>query len=240
MVAKDEWVQAAITDDNVVVELLVRLKQAQAAPSPPKSALPAPRWGIRQRRSRPMLLRCDGKRDGDFNVSARGSPTTPLCWSGGSSDASPSAAEGFEETSTHVLRSPPVAPSRSKGSACSETNRTSSKKPGRKKTFAEEDLVLKERVHLEKEIASTRATRKEHHDDLKRIRLDLNLVDTAKNSSLIDNEPGKAPCPRAPPSESLDDDRELPLDSHNVGKSIFVLPDLNMMPAEDDSGHIIS
>ncbi|KAK8654908.1 hypothetical protein V6N13_107504 [Hibiscus sabdariffa] len=103
MVVKDEWVQAAIADDNVVVEFLVRLKQAQAAPSPSKSAL---KWGIRQRRSRPMLLRCDVKRDGDFNVCARGSPTTPLCWSGGSSDASPSAVDGFEETSTRVLRSP--------------------------------------------------------------------------------------------------------------------------------------
>ncbi|XP_039018806.1 uncharacterized protein LOC120150166 [Hibiscus syriacus] len=71
MMVKDEWVQAAINDDNVVVELLVRLKQAQAAPSAPKSALPALKWGIRHRRSRPMLLRCYAKRDG-------GSPTTPF------------------------------------------------------------------------------------------------------------------------------------------------------------------
>ncbi|MFQ6619202.1 hypothetical protein Gotur_000691 [Gossypium turneri] len=354
MMVKDEWIRAAITDDNVVVELLVRLKQAQAAPPAPKSGLPALRWGIRQPRSRSMLLRCDAKRDGDFNVSARGSPTTPLCWSGGSGDASPSAADGFEETSKHVIRSPPVAPSRSKredgylfiftisfvsplyrspvpvldfyskifipvpavksqgtslkrdflkrgghfghdknvlmggvgsidptkegalsllvsvlgfndnvvfmereyyqGTASSESNRTSTKRSRRKKTFAElkeeENLLLKERVHLEKEIASTRATCKEHratNENLKRIRLDLNM-DTVKNSSLIADESEKVPCLRVPsssdstlPPEALDDDRKPSLDSCNVGKvnssekSVFMLPDLNMMPAEDDS-----
>ncbi|KAB2019988.1 hypothetical protein ES319_D07G035100v1 [Gossypium barbadense] len=254
MMVKDEWIRAAITDDNVVVELLVRLKQAQAAPPAPKSALPILRWGIRQPRSRSMLLRCDAKRDGDFNVSARGSPTTPLCWSGGSGDASPSAADVFEETSKHVIRSPPVAPSRSKGTASSESNRTSTKRSRRKKTFAElkeeENLLLKERVHLEKEIASTRATCKEHratNENLKRIRLDLNM-DTVKNSSLIADESEKVPCLRVPsssdstlPPEALDDDRKPSLDSCNVGKvnssekSVFMLPDLNMMPAEDDS-----
>ncbi|XP_039063090.1 uncharacterized protein LOC120207737 isoform X2 [Hibiscus syriacus] len=176
MMVKDEWIRAAIADDNLVVELLVRLKQAQAAPPASKYALPAFKWGIRQRRSKPMLLRCEARRDGDFNVSASGSPTTPLCWSGGSSDASPSAAAGFEETSSHVRRSPPVAPSRSK--------------------------------------------------------LD-------SNSSLIGNEPERVPCPRPRLSSDStlpsDDDRELPLDSRNAGKLTFVLPDLNMVPAEDDS-----
>ncbi|KAK8535214.1 hypothetical protein V6N13_081354 [Hibiscus sabdariffa] len=235
MMAEDGWVQAAITDDNVVVELLVRLKQAQTAPKP---ALPALKWGMRQRRSRPVLFRFDAKRDGDFNASARGSPTTPLCWSGGSSsDASPSAADGFEETSAHVLRSPP----RSKGSVSCETNRVRTKRLRRKKTFAElkeeVNILLKERVHLKEEIASTRATCEEHratNDNLKRIRLDLNLEDTEKKLSLIDNEPD----PRAPSSSSdlsLDDDRKPLIDSVSGEKSIFVLPDLNMMPAEDDS-----
>ncbi|WRX33985.1 hypothetical protein QQP08_026472 [Theobroma cacao] len=111
---KDEWVRAAMTDDNVVVELLVRLKQAQAVPSAPKSAVAALRWGMRQPRSKSMSMRCDAKKDGDFNVGTRGSPTTPLSWSGGGGAASPSTAGGFEETSRHALRSPPAAPSRSK------------------------------------------------------------------------------------------------------------------------------
>ncbi|KAK9027160.1 hypothetical protein V6N11_067003 [Hibiscus sabdariffa] len=126
------------------------------------------------------------------------------------------------------------------GSAASETNATCSKRPGRKKTFAElkekENLLLKERVHLEKEIASTRVTCKEHqatNDNLKRIRLDLNSVDTAKNSSLIDDEPEKVPFPKAPSSSGSNLPSEAAVCSE---KSIFVLPDLNMMPGEDDSG----
>ncbi|KAE8721736.1 homeobox protein knotted-1-like 3-like [Hibiscus syriacus] len=181
MMVKDEWIRAAIADDNLVVELLVRLKQAQAAPPASKYALPAFKWGIRQRRSKPMLLRCEARRDGDFNVSASGSPTTPLCWSGGSSDASPSAAAGFEETSSH-------------DESCKEHQATS--------------------------------------QNLKRTRLD-------SNSSLIGNEPERVPCPRPRLSSDStlpsDDDRELPLDSRNAGKLTFVLPDLNMVPAEDDS-----
>ncbi|KAE8718903.1 hypothetical protein F3Y22_tig00109987pilonHSYRG00192 [Hibiscus syriacus] len=196
MMVNDEWVEAAITDDNVVVELLLRLKQAQAAPPLFKSALTAFKWGIRQRRSKHMLLRCDARRDGDLNVSARGSPTTPLCWSGGSSDASPCAVDGFEVTSTQVHCSNPVAPSRSKSSASSETNRTSSKRSRRKELDS--------------------------------------------NSSLIDNEPEKVPRLGPPPSSEsnlLSDDHRKPrLDSHDAGKDIFVLPDLNMMPGEDDSG----
>ncbi|EOY29384.1 hypothetical protein QUC31_020822 [Theobroma cacao] len=261
---KDEWVRAAMTDDNVVVELLVRLKQAQAVPSAPKSAVAALRWGMRQPRSKSMSMRCDAKKDGDFNVGTRGSPTTPLSWSGGGGAASPSTAGGFEETSRHALRSPPAAPSRSKGTAAAnETTSTSTKRTRRKKTFAElkeeETLLLKERVYLKKEIASMRATCKEQrvrNENLKRIKLDLNFH-TAKNSSLIVDEPEeKVPCSkfcqRVPssldyiptttlPSHSLDDRKPL-LDSCDAGKadssgdSYFLLPDLNMMPAEDDSG----
>ncbi|XVF35648.1 hypothetical protein REPUB_Repub18cG0164100 [Reevesia pubescens] len=182
MTVKDEWVRAAMTDDNVVVELLVRLKQAQAAPSAPKSAVAALKWGIRQPRSRPMLMRCEAKRDGDFNVSTRGSPTTPLSWSGGGGGASPSAAEGFEETSKNVLRSSPTAPSRSKGTTTNETSSSSTKRTRRKKTFAElkeqENLLLKERINLKKEIASMRATCKEQrarNENLKRIKVSRNI-----------------------------------------------------------------
>ncbi|OMO90738.1 hypothetical protein COLO4_18921 [Corchorus olitorius] len=241
-----------MTDDNVVVELLVRLKQAQAAPPAPKSAVAALKWGIRQPRSRPISMRCDTKKDGDFSVSTRGSPTTPLSWSGGGGAASPSAADGSEETSRHVLRSPPAAPSRSKGNACNENTSTTSKRTRRKKTFAElkeeETLLLKERVYLKKEIASMRATCKQQrakNQNLKRIKLDLNFH-TASNSSLNSDEPEKVPCrvpssldysiPSALQSDSMDDRKPL-LDSCDVDKdSFFLLPDLNMMPNEDDSG----
>ncbi|GKU87331.1 hypothetical protein SLEP1_g1747 [Rubroshorea leprosula] len=250
MVVKDEWVRAAMTDDRVVVELLVRLKQAQAAPPAPKSAVAALKWGIRQPRSRSLTMRCDGsnKKDGDSNISTRGSPTTPLSWSGGGGAASPSTADGFEETSRHVHRSLPAPASRSKGAAASETTSTTSKRSRRKKTFAElkeeEYLLLKERFHLKKEIASMRATFKEQtakNENLKRMKLDLNL-NTANNGSLSANERDEATSSqsqqRIASSQGLDDDKSL-LGSckavSNEGNS-FPLPDLNMMPSEDDSG----
>ncbi|XVE71234.1 hypothetical protein DITRI_Ditri10aG0134400 [Diplodiscus trichospermus] len=259
MKVKDEWVRTAMTDDNVVVELLVRLKQAQAAPPAPKSAVAALKWGIRQPRSRPMLMRCDAKKDGDFSFGTRGSPTTPLSWSGGGGAASPSAADDFEETSKQPLRSPSAATSRSKGTAGNETNSSTTKRSRKKKSFAElkeeENLLLKERNHLKKEIASMRATCKEQrarNENLKRIKLDLNLH-TAKNLTADESEkaPSCQPPQRVPssfdcnpstlPSHVLDDCKPM-LDSSSVdkatssGESFFLLPDLNMVPAEDDSG----
>lgn len=108
---KDDWIRAAMTDDGVVVELLVRLKQAQAAaPAKPQAVIPL-RWGLRLPRSKAATAvssgRCDvvcRRKDGDS--SARCSPTTPLSWSGGGGAASPSAtADGFEDTSPHISRS---------------------------------------------------------------------------------------------------------------------------------------
>ncbi|KAK4538859.1 hypothetical protein RGQ29_032307 [Quercus rubra] len=118
MMARDEWMRAAMTDDMVVVQLLVRLKQSQAASSssslksPPRAVVPL-RWGIRQPRSRSATLRCDGavsrRKDAD---STRCSPTTPLSWSGG---ASPSATAD-DSTSFHTSLSY-AATARSKGKA---------------------------------------------------------------------------------------------------------------------------
>lgn len=93
------------------MELLVRLKQAQAAaPAKPQAVIPL-RWGLRLPRSKAATAvssgRCDvvcRRKDGDS--SARCSPTTPLSWSGGGGAASPSAtADGFEDTSPHISRS---------------------------------------------------------------------------------------------------------------------------------------
>ncbi|KAE8656623.1 Detected protein of unknown function [Hibiscus syriacus] len=244
MTVKDEWVREAMTDDNMVVELLVRLKQEQTAPPASKSAVVALKWGIRQPRSKPMSMRCDDKRDGDFKASTRRSPTTPLSWSCGGGSASPSDADGFEETSKHVSRSQLTATSRSKGTAGNETTGTTSKRSRRKKTFAElkeeENLLLKEMVILKKVIASVRATCKEQkakNEKLKRIKLDLNLK-IAKNEpeEISSCQPRQRVFPTLDygpsPSHALDDHKEL-LDSCNVGTAL--LPDLNMMPVEDDS-----
>lgn len=109
MVMKDDWVVAAMTEDDMVVELLLRLKHAGTVVADnPALNLPPLRWGIRQRRSRSSRFGGGGgvlvslKKDVD---SARASPKTPLSWSGGSGSgggsASPSAAtaDGFEDTS---------------------------------------------------------------------------------------------------------------------------------------------
>jgi hypothetical protein len=104
--AKDDWVAVAITDDDLVVELLLRLKHAGTVVSDnPAVILPPLRWGIRQRRSRSSRFGGGGgvlvslKKDVD---SVRASPKTPLSWSGGSGSgggsASPSA-DGFEDNS---------------------------------------------------------------------------------------------------------------------------------------------
>lgn len=106
----DDWMTTALTDDEMVVELLLRLKQAGTVKSEnPEPNLPIFRWGIRQRRSRPSRfgvnvgvgVRNFMKKETD---SARASPMTPLCWSGGSGSdrsTSPSAAtvDGSEDSS---------------------------------------------------------------------------------------------------------------------------------------------
>lgn len=113
---------------------------------------------------------------------------------------------------------------------------TESKKSRRRKTFAElkeeESVLLKEKVHLKKEIASMRVTFKEQraeNSSLKRMKVDLNF-NTANESSLTASERDEHKA-----SSSITPQQRVasahPLD--NEGSS-FVLPDLNMMPTEDD------
>lgn len=123
--ARDDWLKTAMTDDTVVAELLVRLKQSQAASSSPASwprAVVPLRWGLRLPRSRPSASRCDAVQRVKEADSTRCSPTTPLSWSGG---ASPSGtADGFEESSFHTslspvaFRSKVLSPSTSSLSVC--------------------------------------------------------------------------------------------------------------------------
>ncbi|GAB2284942.1 hypothetical protein Dimus_019397 [Dionaea muscipula] len=87
-------------DDNLVAELLLRLKEPgshlssrlnkgmTAAAEAPSVALPPPEWGMRHPRSKAAASKKEGH-------STRRSPTTPLSWSGGG--ASPS--DEYEECS---------------------------------------------------------------------------------------------------------------------------------------------
>ncbi|KAM1200925.1 hypothetical protein ACFX2I_017129 [Malus domestica] len=268
MVVQDDWTRAAMTDDVLVVELLLRLKQAQAAgpssslrsSSPMSQSLLTLRWGVRMPRSKAassgsrfdggvLHQRNSGKNGADSTT--RCSPTTPLSWSGGT--GSPSAtADGFEESSCP----------RSKGNGTYESTSTTNaaKRARRKKTYAElkeqESSLLKERTHLEKEIATLQATFKEQRAknvNFKRIKIDLDLH-SARNLSANFDGAGKAissqPHERIasssttayyipsdlPPSphprlDSCVESNDVPARDNS-----FLLPDLNMVPAVEESG----
>lgn len=80
-----EWVDVALSDDSLVVDLLLRLNRP---PSPP---LPLD-WSVRQPRSKPILPRHAS------DSAARASPTTPLTWSSGGGGAT-SVSGGFVDAS---------------------------------------------------------------------------------------------------------------------------------------------
>ncbi|XP_024027334.1 uncharacterized protein LOC21386994 [Morus notabilis] len=262
--AKDEWMRTAMSDDMLVVELLVRLKQSQAAaasplksspPSQPSPTFPLT-WSVRLPRSR--ALRCDAvsqRKQGD--VSTRCSPTTPLSWSGA---ASPSAtADGFEESSRPSNnRSPSQA--RSKGIATNNelaSAITTSRRSRRKKTFAElkeeENSLLKERVHLKRELAKLRATFKEQrekNDSLKRMKLELH-VDSAKYVNADGFKMASSSQPQERIASTSDNVRStMQLAHHSNAQSdsfdesntnsnrdgFFLLPDLNSLPCDEDYG----
>ncbi|OWM86753.1 hypothetical protein CDL15_Pgr015789 [Punica granatum] len=262
MVVKDDWVRAAITDDTVVVELLVRLKQARAsAPiktvaAPVRAAvaeLPPPRWGIRQPRTR-LAFRCDTASPVKGGDSRRNSPTTPLSWSAGTASSS-GTADGYEESDL-----PACGSSRSKGIASNDSTSSLNKKLKRKKTFAElkeeENLLLKERIHLNKELATLNATfedEKARNDSLKRMKLDFNThtlknVAGATSEQLhkathgphghfdrypLKNESTKLPTQVGPHNYAPSGVSQEPEPVEKRDAS-FVLPDLNLMPSEDD------
>lgn len=69
-----DWMEAALTDESVVAELLLRLKHfVGLAPTSVES-------GSRQRRAKQVLE--------EKGEPARDSPSTPLSWSGGGTTAS--------------------------------------------------------------------------------------------------------------------------------------------------------
>lgn len=94
----DDWVKAASCDGVLVAELLIRLHHSP--PSPPPSVLPL-KWSIRQPRTRSLVHK---------SGVTRGSPTTPLSWTGGSTShsggaAPPTAVDCSEESSKPGLGS---------------------------------------------------------------------------------------------------------------------------------------
>ncbi|PSR96013.1 DNA topoisomerase 4 subunit A like [Actinidia chinensis var. chinensis] len=241
----EDWVKAAMTDDSVVGELLVRLHHAP----PPKrdSHLARPlEWTVRQRRSKPVMIFTNKK------PTPRASPTTPLSLSSGAT-----SVDGSEESSL-----PPPSAARSKVTATSGA--ATNKRARKKKTLAElkedETLLLKERRHLKRELATLRVTLEKQratNENLKRLKLDLDSPTVAERvivvasveaipaqtqQKLASSDPMP---PILPPEVRIDDHNakqqpSTPKDSSQLHPEVispenkFVLPDLNQ-PIEDDS-----
>ncbi|KAL0010816.1 hypothetical protein SO802_005924 [Lithocarpus litseifolius] len=250
----DEWVKEAMTDDTVVVDLLLRLFQAQPPLPKPVQAVLRLGWTVRQRRSK------SAPRHGDSTTKkkaepARASPTTPLSWSGATS-ASGGALDGFEESSR---LSKPTESSRSKVAVNGETN--TNKRSRKKKSLAElreeESLLLTERINLKNELAALRLTLEKQratNDSLKRIKHDLQSQQNEKTTTAcamasvaaISDRPQKIEevCDPAasifPTGVACNDVGAVPHPGQSKievkeSETSFVLPDLNL-PFDDDSG----
>lgn len=242
---KDEWVRAAMADDTVVVNLLLKLKNRVSDKS---QAMPF-NWGFKKPRSRSRLSgsvsRCDGA------VSTRCSPTTPLSWSGG---ASPSATAdgGYEDSSRYNHHSA----ARSKATATSgyTCNFGSTKRCKKKKTFAElkeeESSLLKEKIYLKREIATINTTFevvRTKNESLKRMKFDLGSNSRGSPSSThveLQRKVVGQPHQRIVPSDGLtvtrttgtqDDTRSQASETRSTGESFSLIPDLNMIPSDDGS-----
>ncbi|KAK9232442.1 hypothetical protein WN943_022688 [Citrus x changshan-huyou] len=165
MTEEEEWVKTAMSDDSIVVEMLLRLHQAEPRPAPrlaPRKKGAAPvlqlEWSVRQRRSRQKVRRKKGD-------ATRASPTTPLSWSGATSVSGGAADGGFEESSKP---SKPIDNARSKVVA---TGETTAAKRSRKKKVRDE---LHGMAWLSYDVGSTA------YDALSTFRIDY-LVDVFQN-----------------------------------------------------------
>lgn len=244
-VTRDEWVTSALTDDAVVVELLLRLKRAGTVES--ANLLPLLRWGSRKPRSR-LGVGVGGvggllKKETD---SARASPMTPLCWSGGSGSGGSSCptADGFEDTS----RQSTCSTSTGYGSkAVHATNEiTSCKRSKKQKIFldlkSEVNLQLKERLDLEKNITNVRATyekRSAKNQSLKRMKLEYTdrIKNIPVNRSSLDESRKKRRLPFSSSRKLVKNEHSYRTTSEtnrSEEKGFFFLPDLNMTPIEEE------
>ncbi|XP_047310194.1 uncharacterized protein LOC124913820 isoform X2 [Impatiens glandulifera] len=172
----DDWVQVAMLNDAVVVDLLIQIHQA-AQPPPPQvkstsESLPL-EWSVRQPRSKPLSVNNNNNKK-LLPLSTTSSPTTPLSWSTGLTATATSFSGGgsadgsIEESSRRQQPAPPPPPppvdaSRSKqisGGTRTTSSSKSYKRPRKKKSLGElkeeENLLNKEKRHLKKELAVLR------------------------------------------------------------------------------------
>ncbi|EPS57122.1 hypothetical protein M569_17701, partial [Genlisea aurea] len=98
MAAGDRWVEAAMSEDALVADLLLRMHLP--SPSTPHPAVNL-EWRVRQRRSKSAAVNEKRKR-----VSLLASPNNPLSWSGATSV---SGGSGSEESTRSAPRDRSVA-----------------------------------------------------------------------------------------------------------------------------------
>ncbi|KAF5741758.1 hypothetical protein HS088_TW10G00764 [Tripterygium wilfordii] len=156
MSQNDDWVQVALTDDAVVADLIVRLRQPLPCKRKGKAPAPAmematlcPRWTVRQQRSKQVVIK---KKAGESPL--RASPTTPLSWS----EATSVSGGGAEESSCFVKSLPAAATSE---------ERFSKRGRKRKQTVADlqavESSLLNENIILKSELERL-------HSDVEKVR----------------------------------------------------------------------
>lgn len=216
MTRDDDWVQVAMVNDAVVVEVLVQIHRASRSrriKSGESESLGLD-WSVRQPRSKPLSVNSNNnnKKSGSGSGS-RSSPTTPLSWSGATS------------FSADELCSRPQAPLRSKVSVGIGTRTrllsSKSKAPKKKKKKKsidelreEENLLNKERRHLKKELVALRMDIEKQrgiNENLKRLKLAVEVETTT-----------------AAATTTTSFSQNVCAGSHRMNNSFPFLPDLNI------------
>ncbi|XP_073036338.1 uncharacterized protein [Primulina eburnea] len=179
--ADEEWVTNAMTDDSMVVELLVRLHYA-SPPLPLHPAVVPLEWSVRQHMSKPVYPTNFPKK-----TCHRDSPTTALSWSGATSISGGSGG-GCEESSRPSL--PKLCNAR-RSEVNISSQKASSKRSRKKKNFAElkeeENTLIKERRDLKREVAALRVNlenQRSVNERLKRTKLELPPLQERELTSL--------------------------------------------------------
>ncbi|XP_051116372.1 uncharacterized protein LOC127241388 [Andrographis paniculata] len=231
--ADEEWVKAAMSDDAMVVELLVRLHGA-AGRTKAAVALPL-EWTVRQRRSKPMSVTNSLKSQ---SQAQRASPTTPLSWSGATSNSGGSGGAGCEESSSRPVPPKPSCQRRSKVNG--DTEKTTLKRSRKKKTLAElrveESTLLKEKRELNREIAAIRLNvekQRTTNESLKRMKIELQSLPGGAEESTSDQLKQKTtttccPTPSITRQPSLPNGCPEPDDPAAASNPKLMLPDLNI------------
>ncbi|KAL4592345.1 hypothetical protein LXL04_005336 [Taraxacum kok-saghyz] len=203
---KNQWVEAALTNDAMVAELLLRMNHSFSSSDSSKATVKSTtlsislRWGHRKNRSKssaPSITVSNGL----GKEQHRGSPTTHLSWSGGGG----STSDGYDESSR-----PSDLSSGSRSVKANEVASTS--KSQKRKAFSQSFHNHKDE---EQELASIRAVFNPEiakTETLKRIKIDFDRNQMGMN---VRNQ-----------SCRVIEEKET--------KRGYELPDLNMTPNEDE------